>query len=107
MEAKKNGDPILVRGNGEQRRDFIHVHDVADALVEVAAQRPTNALIDIGTGVSYSLNEIAALFDCEIIREPELSGYAECTLADASKTETEINWVAHHNLIDWLNYLYR
>jgi dTDP-L-rhamnose 4-epimerase len=58
-----NDQPPLIFEDGEQRRDFVSVHDVAGACA--AALDPTNtgadgSVINVGSGESITVNEIAA-----------------------------------------------
>jgi UDP-glucose 4-epimerase len=52
---KKNEQPVIY-GNGEQKRDFVHVDDVVDAL-EKAMENKYNGIYNVSMGKSYSLNE--------------------------------------------------
>lgn len=54
------GSPPVIFGDGEQRRDFVHVDDVADATV-AALRAPSGTTLNVGTGRATSVNEIAAL----------------------------------------------
>ncbi|MGI5838856.1 MAG: NAD-dependent epimerase/dehydratase family protein [bacterium] len=53
------GRKLTVHGDGEQTRDFVYVEDVAAANV-LALTRGDNAVYNIGTGSSISLNRLAA-----------------------------------------------
>jgi nucleoside-diphosphate-sugar epimerase len=58
-----NNDKIVVFGDGEQTRDFIHVRDVISIIEEVIDNEDWNGrVIDIGTGQPYSTNYVAGLF---------------------------------------------
>lgn len=48
---------------GEQRRDFIHVNDVVEAIIKAitADERANGTVVNIGTGVSYRIREIAIM----------------------------------------------
>ncbi|MDQ2804287.1 MAG: NAD-dependent epimerase/dehydratase family protein [Pseudomonadota bacterium] len=75
-----NGNPPQVFEDGAQRRDFIHVKDVAEAFA-LALERPDAAggVFNIGSGRSVSIREvgeqIAAAMGCPEI-EPEILGKA-------------------------------
>lgn len=104
IRAKVDSKPILIRGTGEQRRDFIHVDDVADALIGCAIMRPSNVILDIGTGINHSLNELADLLNCEIVREQELCGYATDTRANTNQAMNLLGWSSKQNVIDYIKY---
>ena len=73
-----NGKRPAVFEDGEQRRDFVHVSDVARACV-LAAQRPAAAgqVFNIGSGHSYTVAEIAHRLARVMEREdlqPDITG---------------------------------
>jgi ADP-L-glycero-D-manno-heptose 6-epimerase len=47
-------------GNGEQRRDFVHVDDVVDVNLWFLGQRNVSGIFNCGTGRAQSFNELAA-----------------------------------------------
>jgi UDP-glucose 4-epimerase len=51
------GLPITIYGNGEQRRDFVHVSDVVRALLTMV-QSGTNGMWNVGTGTMTTVNEL-------------------------------------------------
>ncbi|HET7884386.1 MAG TPA: NAD-dependent epimerase/dehydratase family protein [Acetobacteraceae bacterium] len=57
-----NGEPPLVFEDGQQRRDFVHVRDVARAF-RLAMQSPAAAghTFNIGSGHSYTIAQVAGL----------------------------------------------
>jgi UDP-glucose 4-epimerase len=61
-KIKKN-EPIPIVGDGEQKRDFIHVLDLVDGLIKIAnTNHKHNDAWELGTGVNYSVNELFNLF---------------------------------------------
>jgi nucleoside-diphosphate-sugar epimerase len=54
------GEPLTIYGDGEQRRDYIWVQDVADALWR-ARKLDAGTVINAGTEKSYSVNELAEM----------------------------------------------
>jgi UDP-glucose 4-epimerase len=55
------GEPCIVNGDGAQTRDYVYVDDVVDAFARAsAAGRGGGQLINIGTGVETSVNEVYA-----------------------------------------------
>jgi UDP-glucose 4-epimerase len=105
LHSALNGKKMLLRGNGEQRRDFVHVDDVADALILAAQKEPSYGVIDLGTGQSWSLKEIAPLFNCPMITEQELLGYAKETCANTTPAKELLGWTANRLLPEWIQSL--
>ena len=66
LQQKKEGKPFTIVGTGKQRRDFVYVGDVVEANL-LAAEYLDKAkefeIIDIGTGINYSINEVAEMID--------------------------------------------
>lgn len=58
MRAAASGSSVQIYGDGEQRRDLVHVSDVARAITQAVAGWPSGPVI-IGGSRSYTVNEIA------------------------------------------------
>jgi nucleoside-diphosphate-sugar epimerase len=54
----RKDDPFDIWGDGEQTRDFIHMHDIIDA-VDEAIKQDIQGPINLGTGISTSFNQLA------------------------------------------------
>jgi dTDP-L-rhamnose 4-epimerase len=73
-----NGKPPLIYEDGDQRRDFVSVHDVARAC-RLAVERPGagGSVVNIGSGESVSVCDIAERLAAVLGREdiePEVTG---------------------------------
>ncbi len=55
-DVRKNETPIIF-GDGTQTRDFIYIDDVIDGILN-AADLPNQGIINVGSGVSTSFNQI-------------------------------------------------
>lgn len=68
-----NGQPPMIFEDGRQRRDFVHVRDVARAF-RLALEKPDAAghVINIGSGQAYTIAEVATLL-AEAMGVPEIS----------------------------------
>jgi nucleoside-diphosphate-sugar epimerase len=58
LQALASGRPVPL-SDGLQRRDFIHVDDACDAMIALAALDTVPQLVNIGTGSSVSIGEVA------------------------------------------------
>lgn len=61
-EAKASGaSTVTLWGTGSPRREFLHVDDLADAIVYLLEHTDTTELVNIGLGTDISIAELAAL----------------------------------------------
>lgn len=99
LDQKSRGEPMTIRGDGENRRDFTYVGDVADANI-LAMDWPREAF-NIGNGFNFSVNEVADMIGgkreyVDAVIEPRT------TLADNSKAY-DYGWRPKGNLKKWLS----
>lgn len=59
VERVKKGESPIVDGRGEQSMDFVHVHDVARAVVAALESEQWGKPINIGTGISTTVAQLA------------------------------------------------
>lgn len=85
--------PLTITGNGEQRRDFTHVHDIVSGLVALSKGDHCGEVYQLGTGTNYSINELAEMFGGEKKYIPARPGEAWETLADISRTVANTGWL--------------
>jgi dTDP-L-rhamnose 4-epimerase len=73
-----NGKPPIVFEDGHQRRDFVHVRDLARACVlALECERAADVTLNIGSGHSYSILEVAERLGKVLGREsitPQIAG---------------------------------
>lgn len=91
-EQTKSKSPLTVTGTGEQRRDFTHVSDIVKGFIALASIDGSGQVVNLGTGVNYSINEVAKMFGGEKSYLPARPGEAWITLADISETQKLVNW---------------
>jgi UDP-glucose 4-epimerase len=90
----REGSPATIVGDGEQRRDFTHVLDVVSANICAMNLDEKNrfGIYNIGTGVNFSINEIADLIGGKKSYVPERKAEVRETLADISLTKRDLGW---------------
>lgn len=92
-----SGEPPVINGTGEQSRDFVFVGDVAAANV-LAFHRASGEILNIGSGVSVSINEIYGLLaELTGVTVPPARvgaklGEVSRTCLDASRARRELDW---------------
>jgi UDP-glucose 4-epimerase len=94
LDRLKRGLPLTVHGSGSQRRDFVHVKDVARANLLSYLSVPTqrHRLMNIGSGVNVSIMELASTLSAKIEHGPPRQGDAAETLADLREANEFIGW---------------
>jgi UDP-glucose 4-epimerase len=106
LRQKKSGEPLTIVGDGEQRRDFVHVQDVANANVMVALanldDESYGTVYNIGNGENISILEIAQLISNKYIHIPPRDGEARTTLACIDKVRNTIGWQPNYNVKTWI-----
>ena len=101
----ESGDALTIIGDGSQRRDFIHVKDVARAnlLATTANLKYTlGTVFNVGSGKNYSIQELANAISDNQIYLPERSGEATTTLANIDKAVEFIGWEPEIDVMDWI-----
>ena len=58
VDGKEHGTPVVLWGDGSQKRELTHVGDFASALMQLA-ERCDNEIVNIGSGVEYSIRHYA------------------------------------------------
>jgi nucleoside-diphosphate-sugar epimerase len=107
----KEGKPVTIHGDGEFKRDFIHVSDVASACIASMESKVKNDTFNVGTGTSISVNGVVDILkkyapDLEAINVDKQRGYAPETLADISKTKNLLNWSPKIEIVPGLNTMF-
>jgi dTDP-L-rhamnose 4-epimerase len=96
-----NGNRPTVFEDGKQRRDFVHVEDVAQAfLLALDSDKAPGGTFNIGSGVDRSVTEVAELLADAMGRPdlgPEIAGKARTgdvrhNIPDITKAETELGY---------------
>lgn len=106
LRQKKDGEPMSVVGDGEQRRDFTYIKDVVEANILASNLENKNCvgeLFNVGSGKNYSILEIKDMIGGEFIFIPERQGEARVSLADTSKIKEKLNWEPQTSLYEWIS----
>jgi UDP-glucose 4-epimerase len=92
LAQKLANKPFTVVGDGTQTRDFTYVTDVVDALVTAAGSNLTAEIMNVGSGGTYSVNELVALLGGPVTYIPKRPGEPDCTFADTTKIRRLLDW---------------
>ena len=102
----------IIHGKGDQIRDFISVSDVAEANLKSMESTIANEFLNIGTGKSISILELAKLMtsisskNLEPIFDGELRGDIDKSQADISLSSEKIHWKYKIELTEGLKELF-
>ena len=101
QKQKEQNSALTIVGDGEQTRDFVHVSDIVSANMLVA-DKDVHGVYNVGTGVEYSVNQIANMISDIQRNLPARVGEARRSVADISKIKS-IGWEPKVKLEDWVN----
>ena len=100
------GEPLTIVGDGEQRRDFVYVKDVARAnlmaAISNAEPEAYGQVYNIGSGKNLSVNQIADLISDNQTSLPPRIGEARDSLANIEKVSSTFGWKPDVNVEDWI-----
>ena len=92
LAQKLAQEPMTIVGDGNQTRDFTYVTDIASALMAALLSSKSAEIYNVGSGATISVNRISELIGGEIVYIPKRPGEPDCTFADISKINEELNW---------------
>lgn len=117
-QVLKDKQPLSIVGDGEQRRDFTHVDDVVEAnllaMKNAMLEDVNGETFNIGTGVNYSVNQVAAMVQEALTATGEMVSMqyiparpaeARETLADITKARELLGWEPTVSLPDAIQKL--
>jgi GDP-L-fucose synthase len=97
-EAKRRGDAdMVVWGTGTPRREFLHVDDLADAILHLLETYDAEPIVNIGWGEDVTIAELATLvaevvgFEGRIVFDPSKPDGTPRKLLDTTRL-TELGW---------------
>ena len=106
LRQKAAGEPLTIVGDGEQRRDYIYVKDVANANIMAAISNPDDdaygQVYNVGSGKNYSVNEIASFISNDTINIPPRVGEARNSLANIEKIRKTFAWKPEVDVEEWI-----
>jgi UDP-glucose 4-epimerase len=92
LAQKLQKEPFTVVGDGSQTRDFVFVTDVVQALVMAANSKIQGEIMNLGSGHTYSINQLVQLMGGEVVHVPKRPGEPDCTHADTTRVRDLLGW---------------
>jgi UDP-glucose 4-epimerase len=91
LDRAERGQPLVIYGDGSQTRDFVHVSDVADAILTLVRGGGVQGVFNVGCGRAVSIGYLAETVlslsgrDCGIVHGPPRDGDITHSVADVSR----------------------
>jgi UDP-glucose 4-epimerase len=114
-----SNEPIIIFGDGNQTRDFVHVDDIVQANINSAQVKGINGAFNIASGTSISINELVEIISYNSKNEIKIeyqnprSGDVLNSLADISFAKKHLNYTPRielkngiHEYIEWARNFY-
>jgi UDP-glucose 4-epimerase len=102
LKSFREGNPLLVTWDGEQRRDFTHVDDIIDALYRIGDQNAWGYEFELGRGINYSLNELIKLIGVVPKYISQRPGEARITLNTDTLAKEILGWEPKINIESYI-----
>jgi UDP-glucose 4-epimerase len=108
--------PLVIYGDGEQTRDFVHVDDVVQANIKAADSVGVSGAFNIASGKNFTINHLVEIITkgnrTKVKYDPERPGDVRHSLADLSLAHQKLNYTPTVELetgieqyIDWARKL--
>ena len=106
----REGKPLTVTGDGQQRRDFTHIEDIVDGLIKcmeamhgAVDMRYAGEIFELGNGKNYSILDLVEAFgETEVEYLPPRPGEIRESLNTDNKARDTLGWVPKGDIIDYI-----
>ena len=92
LKQKLKNKPYTVVGDGKQKRDFLHVKDVANAFYMAAVSKYKNRIYNLGAGNPKKIIDLVKILKGPYTFIPKRPGEPRCTWANVNRFKKEIRW---------------
>jgi len=97
-DSKSNGNqPVKLWGSGVPRREFLHVDDLASAVLFTLQNKVKRSLINVGTGTDISIKDLASLVQ-------DIIGHKGDVTWDFSKPDGTPRKVMSHSILQGMGW---
>ena len=93
------GEPLIIFGDGEQTRDFVHVSDIVNAIMISLKNEKARGVFNIGSGEAITINQLARLIikmagkeDLKLIYESSRPGDIKYSVANITRVKKELGF---------------
>lgn len=92
LKQKLAGKPYTIVGNGNQKRDFVYVTDVAMGFYKAAISDLIGERFNLGGGNPQTINFLVKLLGGDVVYLPKRPGEPDITFANIEKIKKNLNW---------------
>lgn len=90
LRGQRHGEPVVLWGDGHQRRELVHVDDFVAAALRLA-DTVDNELVNVGSGTEHSIREFAQVICRHVGFDPQAIRYDESRYVGAKSKCLEID----------------
>ena len=105
LNRMKKKLPLIIHGNGLQKRDFIYIDDVINACFKILSSDTSSNIFNVGFGKSVSILKLAKKISKNIKFISRRKGDSNFSQANISKIKKKLNWKPLININKGLNIL--
>ena len=103
----RDGEPLTIVGDGEQKRDFTYIDDIIDGLWKIGIKTLKHKdAWELGTGKNYSINDVYLMFKerfwVDYKQIPDQPGNYRETLRENDDSLIELGWKPSDRLKDYI-----
>jgi UDP-glucose 4-epimerase len=109
LRQKLANEPLTIVGDGTQKRDFTYIDDIVDANIKSMEYEPLfsasdlhGTIFNVGTGVNYSIIDLARMISDNVKFIPPRPAEAKETIADSSKIKEIMGWKPTKSIVDYI-----
>lgn len=113
LENIYNNKDINIYGDGNMKRDYIYVEDVASAITKIFNKKSKYKIYNIGSGKATSINELVDSMkkvtdkDININHLPSPSTYLNVSILNVSRYESEFGRISTYDLLLGMQNTYK
>ena len=106
-------DEIVIWGDGNVVRDYIHITDIVNAFIKIMNYDGESKIYNIGSGIGHSVNEIIKTFEeiferkLNINFQPGRPYDVPINILDNSLARLNLNWEPKTDLIDGISKMHQ
>lgn len=106
LERALKGKPIEIWGDGTNRRDYLYVKDMINAVMKLVRHEEQERVFNISTGIGYSLNDIVRIIREElnipikVSYKPSRGFDVPENILDDTRLREETNWKAKIDIVE-------